>query len=323
MTPRRPVQHHEREPRNRLRGSQLRRGESRRRKKLRRYAFKRRYRIDWRRFLPTIILVAVFLYATVSLVLYGIRSISTKHTNEELQAMYEEAMETPNAGTPTLEPADTPTLTPEPTATPKPELLSSYQYIGNTILPEAAEMLEKNPDTVAWIRIPGGVVNLPVVHRDNTYYLDHDFYGKKSDSGALFLDVAHPLKADTQYMVIHGHAMYDGSMFGLITHYRKKSYIEEHPTVYFNTLYSKEMYEVVGVLILPVDVQDARYVPYTGTRKFKNLDHFYGFTDKLKANALHWKDGAELQPSDALLALSTCYDEERIVVICRRTSMER
>ena len=105
-------------------------GKTRKQKKLRRFTFKRRYRIDWRRFLPTIILVAVFLYATVSLVLYGIRSISTKHTNEKLQAMYEEAMETPNAETPTLEPADTPTLTPEPTATPKPELLSSYQFRG-------------------------------------------------------------------------------------------------------------------------------------------------------------------------------------------------
>ena len=320
MTPRRPVQHHEREPRNRLRGSQLRRGESRRRKTLRRYTFKRRCRIDWRRFLPTIILVAVFLYATVSLVLYGIRSISTKHANEELQAMYEKAMETPNAETPTLEPADTPTLTPEPTATPKPELLSSYQYIGNTILPEAAEMLEKNPDTVAWIHIPGGVVNLPVVYRDNTYYLDHNFYGKKSDSGTLFLDEAHPLAYDTQYMVIHGHNMYDGSMFGLLSHYRKSGYMEKHPTVYLNTLYRQEEYEVIGVLYLPIAVQSEGYVPYVGTRKFRSLDQFYGFAENIRENALHWKDGAEMLPSDAFLALSTCYEDYRIVVMCRRTN---
>ena len=319
MTPRRPVQHHEREPRNSLRGSQLRRGESRRRKKLRRYTFKRRYRIDWRRFLPTIILVAVFLYATVSLVLYGIRSISTKYTNEELQAMYEEAMETPNAETPTLEPADTPTLTPEPTATPKPELLSSYQYIGNTILPEAAEMLEKNPDTVAWIRIPG-VINLPVVYRNNTYYLDHNFYGKKSDSGTLFLDEAHPLAYDTQYMVVHGHNMYDGSMFGLLSHYRKSGYMEKHPTVYLNTLYRQEEYEVIGVLYLPIDVQSEGYVPYVGTRKFRSLDQFYGFAENIRENAQHWKDGAEMLPSDAFLALSTCYEDYRIVVMCRRTN---
>lgn len=228
-------------------------------------------------------------------------------------------METPNAGTPTLEPADTPTLTPEPTATPTPELLSSYQYIGNTILPEAAEMLEKNPDTVAWLHIPG-VVNLPVVYRDNTYYLDHNFYGKKSDSGTLFLDEAHPLAYDTQYMVIHGHNMYDGSMFGLLSHYRKSGYMEKHPTVYLNTLYRQEEYEVIGVLYLPIDVQSEGYVPYVGTRKFRSLDQFYGFAENIRENAQHWKDGAEMLPSDAFLALSTCYEDYRIVVMCRRTN---
>ena len=320
MTPRRPVQQHEREPRNQFRGSQIRRGQSRRRRKPRRFVFKQRYRIDWRRFLPTIILFVVFLYATVSLTLYGVRSISTKQTNEELQAMYEEAMETPMPDTPTPEPAPTPTMTSEPTATPKPELLSTYQYIGYDILPEAAEMLEKNPDTVAWLRIPGGVVSLPVVYRDNTYYLDHNFYGKKSDSGTLFLDKAHPLKADTQYMVIHGHNMYDGSMFGLLSHYRRRGYMEAHPTVYLNTLYRQEEYEVVGVLYLPIDVQSEGYVPYTGIRKFRSLEQFYSFAENIRENALFWKEGAELLPSDALLALSTCYEEHRIVVMCRRTS---
>ena len=318
MMPRKPVQQHEREPRNHLRGSQVRRGQSRRRKKLRRFAFKRRYRIDWRRFLPTIILAAVFLYATVSLILYGVRSISTKQTNEELQAMYEEAMETSVPETPTSEPAPAPTSTPEPTATPKPELLSEYQYISDTILPEAKEMLEKNPDTVAWLRIPGGVVSLPVVYRDNTYYLNHDFYGRRSDSGTLFLDEAHPLKADTQYMVIHGHNMYDGSMFGLLSHYRRRGYMEEHPTVYLNTLYRQEEYEVIGVLYLPIDVQSEGYVPYTGTRKFRSLEQFYSFAEKIRENALYWKEGTEMLPNDAFLALSTCYEEYRIVVMCRR-----
>lgn len=132
------------------------------------------------------------------------------------------------------------------------------------------------------------------------------------------MDEDHPLKPDTQYMVIHGHAMYDGSMFGLITHYRKKSYLIEHQTVNFNTLYSKEVYEVVGVLKLPVDIQDSRYVSYTGTCKFQSLDHFYSFAKKLKENALYWKDDVELNPSNALLALSTCYEKERIVVMCKR-----
>ena len=321
MMPRRSLQHYEREPRNRLRDSRLRRKIPRKRKQLRRYAFKRRYRIDWKRFLPTIILFSVFLYGTVSLIRYSINSVSAKKTNEELQSIFDEIVEMSNPESDSPEYiVSMPTSIPTSTVTPKPELLSSYQYIGDTVLPEAAEMLQKNPDTVAWLRIPGGVVSLPVVYRDNTYYLDHDFYGKKSNSGTLFLDEAHPFAYDTQLMVIHGHNMYDGSMFGLLSHYRNRGYMAEHPTVYLNTLYRREEYEVIGVLYLPINIWSDGYVPYVGTRKFQSLDQFYSFAENIRENALHWKEGAEMLPNDAFLALSTCYEDHRIVVVCRRTT---
>lgn len=322
MTAKRPIQQRKNEPRNNFRGSQIKRHKSRRRKRLRRFGIRRHYRIDWRRFLPTILSAVVFLYASVNLVQYAIRSVSTKRTNEELQNIYEKAMETvsPETTTAVLEPETTPTMTLEPTTTPKPELLNTYQYIGDTILSEAAEMQKKNPDTVAWLRIPG-VVSLPVVYRDNTYYLDHDFYGKSNSGGTLFLDEAHPFACDTQYMVIHGHNMHDGSMFGLLSHYRRKGYMEEHSIVYLNTLYRQEKYEVVGVLCVPSDVQSEEYVSYVGTRKFQSLEHFNAFAGNIRKNALYWKDWAEILPSDALLALSTCYkDDYRIVVMCRRVS---
>lgn len=289
------------------------RGAVRRRKKPHSFSSGRR-RINWKRFLPMLLLLAVFLYAAVNLAQYAIRSISTRRTNDALQALYAEATETP----------DPETVAPEsstsPTPTPKPELLHTYQYIGDAILPEAEELYATNPDMVAWLRIPG-VVSLPVVYRDNSYYLDRDFYGKKSDSGTLFLDEAHPLADDTQYMVVHGHDMYDGSMFGRLSLYRRLGYMEEHSVVYLNTLYRKETYEVIGVLHLPSDVHSDGYVQYTGTRKFKSVEQFYAFAERIRENALRWKDGAEMLPSDALLALSTCYHEdERIVVMCRRTS---
>ena len=263
-----------------------------------------------RRILPMLLLLAVFLYGAVNLLQYAIRSVSTKRTNAELQAMYAEATEAPGPES----------VAPEPTPSPKPELLRCYQYIGNAVLPESAKLYARNPDMVAWLRIPG-VVSLPVVYRDNAYYLDHDFNGRSSSSGTLFLDEAHPLASDTQYMVVHGHNMYDGSMFGGLTHYRKRGYMDEHPLVCLNTLYREETYEVIGVLLLPDDVQSDGYVVYTGMRKFQSLEQFYDFAGSIRENALYWKDGAEMLPSDALLALSTCYHEDsRIVVMCRRTS---
>lgn len=281
------------------------------RKRSRRY-LRRRFRINSRRFLPTILLIAVFLYAAVNLVQYGIRSAETRRTNALLQEMLTEATEAP--------PAETAAPVPVEASTPQPELLDSYQYIGDAILSDVQELYWANPDLVAWLRIPG-VVNLPVVYRDNIYYLDHDFNGKRSSSGTLFLDEAHPLAEDTQYLVVHGHNMYDGTMFGLLSGYRKRGYMEEHPTVYLNTLYRKETYEVIGVLNIPDDAQSDGYVRYTGIRKFKSLTQFEGFAQSIRENALYWKEGTEMRPDDALLALSTCYqDDRRIVVMCRRTS---
>lgn len=268
---------------------------------------------NWKRILLIVVLLAICLYSAVRLAHYVISSIAAKQTNEELQEIWRETEETPVVDTPAEE------TIPAPAETPEPQLLAEYQYIGDTVLPEAQKLLEKNPDTVAWLHIPGGIVDLPVVYRDNSYYLNHNFYGKKSNSGTLFLDEKHPLLYDSQYLVIHGHNWFDGSMFGTLSHYRRDGYMEEHPTVYLSTLYRQEEYEVIGVLYVPIDPQNDGYVPYIGMRKFQSLEQFYDFAAIIQENALHWKDGAEMLPSDAFLALSTCYEEYRIVVMCRRT----
>lgn len=269
---------------------------------------------NWRRILLLMILIAILLYSAVSLVQYAVSSILARQTNKELQSIFQAAEETPIPEIPAIQSASMPTPTPEP------KLLDSYQYIGDTILPQAEEMLAINPDTVAWLQIPGGIVDLPVVYRDNIYYLNHNFYGKKSKSGTLFLDENHPLLCDTQYLVIHGHNWYDGSMFGRLSNYRRQGYMQQHPTVYLSTLYRQEEYEVIGVLCVPEDVKSEGYVPYIGMRKFQSLEQFYDFAALIRENALHWKEGTEMLPSDAFLALSTCYEDDRIVIICKRTA---
>ena len=270
-------------------------------------------RRNWPRILAALILLAMGLYSAVRLVHYAASSISARRTNEELQAVFE-AEEMPVPDLSAAEPTAAPDVTQEP------QLLESYQYIGDAILPKMEKLLEKNPDTVAWLHIPGGIVDLPVVYRDNTYYLDHNFYGRKSSSGTLFLDEKHPFLSDTQYLVIHGHNWFDGSMFGTLSHYKRKGYLEEHPTVCLYTLYRQEEYEVIGVLYAPAGMQSEGYVPYIGMRRFQSPEQFQGFAEIIRENALHWKEGAEMRPDDAYLALSTCYEEYRIVVFCRRIS---
>lgn len=290
---------------------------------------RRKRRIAWQRFVPVIICLAVMLYGAINLINYGLESLETRRTNKRLQEMYEAAEAAEAAATPA--PTAAPEITPVPTPTPEPiimnaedlpsvapvsTLLPVYQHTSGEMQASAKELYDQNRDFVGWLRIPG-VVSLPVVYRDNSFYLNHDFNGRESKSGTLFLDANNPFQPATQHLVIHGHNMHDGTMFGLLAHYRNKGYIEAHPEISWRTLYRNETYEVFAVLVVPGDVSDPDFLAYTGTPVFRTVSQFESFINTLKIRAKHWKD-IDIQPTDALMTLSTCLDDDRLIVVGRR-----
>lgn len=279
---------------------------------------KRRSRrgLPWRKLL-LILFAASFIYFSVRLIVYGIHSANTAKTNAELNTLYTEQTEEPESVEKTAEMPEMLSDEAAEAAEPvQPELLDEYQYIGSEIASSAKELYAINPDLVAWLDIPD-VLRLPVVYRDNNFYLTHDFYGKESDAGTLFLDQFHPLKAQNQYLMIHGHNMYDASMFGKLTHYRKKDFIATHPTLTLTTLYSKDTYEIIGSLY--VEEGDMVSIAGLGRPRFASVEDFNRFIQAFKARAMHFTD-VEITPDTALLALATCYETGRIVVLFRRTS---
>jgi sortase B len=184
------------------------------------------------------------------------------------------------------------------------------------ILPELRELTGKNPDTVGWISI-SGTVHLPVVYRDNIFYLDHDFTGAKNASGTLFLDESSPINADTQNLLIHGHSMNDGSMFGILTHYRKLDFLRQHPLIAFSTLWEKESYAVFAVMLVSSKTGDANYFNYFSNPTFASDADFNAYIAQVAARS-EFTIPVDVEPGDALLTLSTCIDDDRLVVMARR-----
>lgn len=93
-----------------------------------------------------------------------------------------------------------------------------------------------NPDTVAWVYVPGTDISYPVVKgHDNYYYLTHDFDGDAgwlANYGSIFLDCENnPDWSDASYF-IYGHHMNDGSMFAALVDMADQSYFDAHRTVY-------------------------------------------------------------------------------------------
>lgn len=53
-------------------------------------------------------------------------------------------------------------------------------------------------------------------------------------------------------LLIHGHHMKSGWMFKDLMKYRNESFYQEHATFQFSTLYEKEEYEIVAVILSKV-----------------------------------------------------------------------
>lgn len=89
---------------------------------------------------------------------------------------------------------------------------------------------------VAWLYAGGTVINYPVVQTlDNEYYMERNELGKRSKSGAIFLDCRNSAELADAQVMIYGNPMADGSMFGSLLSYRDQAYYTAHPTMYLYT----------------------------------------------------------------------------------------
>lgn len=100
-------------------------------------------------------------------------------------------------------------------------------------LPGYETLLQINPQIKGWIAIPDTQISFPLLQgEDNDYYLKHDIYGQKNRHGAIFVDCDADLYGGEGNLIIYGHHMRDGSMFGGLKAYREESYYREHPSFF-------------------------------------------------------------------------------------------
>lgn len=59
-----------------------------------------------------------------------------------------------------------------------------------------------------------------MVQRDNTYYLNRDYLGYHNDNGAIFLDMGCDLTGNPKALILYGHNMKTGAMFGNLRNMR-------------------------------------------------------------------------------------------------------
>ena len=213
---------------------------------------------------------------------------------------------------------------PDQSDQPKKETSDEQKKLPD-ILPEYQDIYAENKDLVGWLEIDGTVINYPVLQSDSEensqFYLTHSFAKKKDKNGSLFIDYRNDFVDRDTNIIIYGHNMKSGAMFGTLKKYLEKGYLEKHSKIRFDTIYERGTYEVIGAFLSEVSYQDEYTFRYYNFLNANNESEFEAFCvnvmqlDALKKGTLDAKYG------DQLLTLSTCSsytDEGRMFIIAKR-----
>ena len=190
-----------------------------------------------------------------------------------------------------------------------------------TILPEYGELFLQNPDMAGWISIAGTTLNYPIMQTPNNpnFYLKHNFEKEYSDLGTPYIQENCNI-AESDNLVIYGHHIKGGKMFGALENYKEKGFYEEHKTIQFDTLTQHGEYEIVAVFkTVAYSEQGFRYYDFVNA---EDEGSFNAYIDKCKELALY-DTGVTAEYGDRLITLSTCeYSAQngRLVVVAKKVN---
>ena len=279
----------------------------------------RHRRVCWQKWAIILAAGGLVIFGAVMLIGYGLDMLSARRTSQELRDVYyHEASPTPEIAeiTPSPLPIATPGPTvpasPAPTQTPLARLPSvSYPDNPKLQISSRFKALQKESKyIVGWLTV-NSLLDEPVVQKDNEYFLTRDAKGKENVNGALFLDVAVSLKTRPYTLIIYGHNMKSGAMFGSLRNYETSAYYHYNPFITFDTLYEEGRYVIFA--IANINIVDFYSLKSDNERERQTV------CQTLVSSSVHTCN-IDVQPSDQLLVLSTCVDNdnERRVVVARR-----
>lgn len=287
------------------------------------------------RLVMLVVCICVFAVSAGLLIRYFSNIAASRKASRQMEEIYAAAVEeipSPTASpTATPEPAQTPALSavkqtaqPKPTSLPTVQELWPSRYPGNPTLRVSSafyQLQQQNPDIIGWLKIDG-VVDEPVLQRDNSYYLTHNALKQRSVTGALFLDESCDLKTVPTQMVVHGHNMKEGAMFGALKKYKVKdaSFYKANPFIEFNTMYENGRYVIFAVC--EVDIRPGKYdhLPFWYQTRFSSVSAFEEYVRSARTLS-QYRCNVDVVPGDRLLTLATCTgtdENKRLVILSRR-----
>ena len=198
-----------------------------------------------------------------------------------------------------------------------------------------SQLYELNDDTIGWLTIDDTNIDYPVMQsmEDEEYYLERGFDKEYNSNGCLIMDTDSVVGSGTKdndyadgtlpstNLIIHGHHMKNGEMFGNLDKYKDVKYFKDHRTIEFSSLYENREYEICAVFLSQVYLKTQ-----TDVFKFYNFfqadteEEFNDFYDNIKKLSLY-DTGVTAKYGDEFITLSVCayhVENGRLVVVGKR-----
>jgi sortase B len=274
-----------------------------------------------RKKLSDVLFIIAFVCVIIVGVLFVRNRIQDNHSEEIMDELREQASAAspsptaPPSASPTQAPAASPTQSPaaSPAATPVPT--------PEAVVNPYREAFLSNEDMGAWLQIPGTDIDYPVMWtpEDEEYYLYRGFDGSENKNGSLILDTDSCLNPLTTNLIIHGHNMKSGAMFGCLTDYEDESYYQEHKDIILYTEECQRNYEVIAVFRSQVFRKSDDVFKFYNFFQADTQEEFDDFYNNIKEMSLY-DTGVTAEFGDRFITLSTCvYHVEtgRFVVVAK------
>lgn len=91
------------------------------------------------------------------------------------------------------------------------------------------KLLQKNPDTRAWIKLKRTNINYPIVQgSNNDFYLYRMFNKEYNRKGSIFVDSRIENPFQDFMTIVYGHNMKDNTMFSHLMDYKDQEFYDKH-----------------------------------------------------------------------------------------------
>ncbi len=193
------------------------------------------------------------------------------------------------------------------------------------ILPEYIDIYNKNKRLIGWLEIADingePFISYPVMQTtDNEYYLKHGFNQEEDVNGCIFMDCDCDAIKPSDNLILYGHHMRSGRMFGNLVKYEDYNFYQTHRIIRFDTIYEHGEYEVMFAFRTSLKYEDDISFKYYEFIDANGPEEFNSYMNEMAEMALY-DTGVTAVWGDHLLTLSTCdYQEDngRFAVVARR-----